>query len=36
VGEITGRNTLRVFETERLAKDDATPLVEQEIAGVIP
>jgi hypothetical protein len=36
VGEITGRNTLRVFETERLARDDATPLGEQEFAGFIP
>ena len=25
-----------MFETERLAKDDATPVVEQEFAGFIP
>jgi hypothetical protein len=36
VGEISGRNTLRVFETGRLAEGDTTPIAEQEFAGFVP
>jgi hypothetical protein len=34
--EISGRQTLRVWDLERLAAGDATPLAEKEFAGSVP
>ena len=36
VGEISGRQTLRVWDTEALPAGEATPLAELEFAGAVP
>jgi hypothetical protein len=36
VGEIDGRQVLRIFEVETLLKDAVTPLAEHEFAGAVP